>query len=29
MPSNDIFMLVVGVGFFALLWAYVALCSKA
>lgn len=29
MPSSDIFMLVVGVGFFGLMWLYVALCSRA
>jgi hypothetical protein len=29
MPSNDLFMLVVGVGAFVVLWAYVALCNRA
>jgi|GEM_PF-5581571 hypothetical protein len=29
MPSSDIFMLIVGVGFFAAMWIYVALCSRA
>ena len=29
MPGSDIFMLVVGVGSFAALWLYVALCSRA
>lgn len=29
MPSTDLFMIVVGVGFFALMWAYVAFCNRA
>lgn len=29
MPSSDLFMLAVGVGFFGLSWLYVALCTRA
>jgi len=29
MPSNDLFMLAIAVGFFAGMWAYMWLCSRA
>jgi hypothetical protein len=29
MPSTDVFMLILGAGSFAALWAYVWLCSRA
>lgn len=29
MPSNDLFMVLIGVGSFAALWGYVWLCNRA
>jgi hypothetical protein len=29
MPSSDLFMIAAGVVFFAGMWLYVALCSRA